>query len=118
MEKGIKSAQIADIIREEYSVDPKAHVYVEETGVEFVSYDGRYPCRCYGTLVLRIDGEEVVLKNALRSGGSVWFDDDWNEHVEQGEWGVEIPEEYQKYSDEIHRVVNDNVPDGCCGGCV
>ena len=55
--------------------------------VEFVSYDGDFPNLCSGTLVLRIDGEEVTFpKYCMRSGGSVWFDDEWHEHVESGEW--------------------------------
>lgn len=54
--------------------------------VEFVSYDGDFPNLCSGTLVLRIDGEEVMFpKYCMRSGGSVWFDDEWHEHVASGE---------------------------------
>lgn len=53
--------------------------------VEFVDYDGDYPNLCSGTLTIKIDGKERVLKRVLRSGGSVWFDDDWSEHIEYGE---------------------------------
>ena len=86
--------------------------------VEFVSYSGSYPNLCRGTLILRIDGKEVEFKRALSSGGSVMFDDDWCEHVYCGEWSVDVPEEYEQYKAEITRVVNENVPHGCCGGCV
>lgn len=87
--------------------------------VKFISYDGYYPNLCSGTLVLEIDGEVVVFpKYCMNSGGSVSFDKDWNEEVEYGEWTVNIPEKYIKYKDEIHKVVNKNVPQGCCGGCI
>ena len=39
--------------------------------VEFVSYSGKYPCLCMGTLVLKIDGETRELRNCMVSGGSV-----------------------------------------------
>ena len=86
--------------------------------VEFVSYSGAFPNLCSGTLVLRIDGKEVVFNQALVSGGYVTFDDDWCEHVYSGEWSVRVPKEYEHYKSEITRVVNENVESGCCGGCV
>ena len=86
---------------------------------EFVSYDGAFPNLCGGTLVLRIDGEEVEFpKCCMYSGGSVWFDDEWNEHVGIGEWSVNVPEKYANLKDEIERCVNEHVEWGCCGGCV
>lgn len=86
--------------------------------IEFVSYNGAYPNLCSGELVLCIDGKEVSLGSCLCSGGYVTFDDDWCEHVGHGEWSVDVPEEFAQYADEITEVVNDNVPWGCCGGCV
>ena len=89
--------------------------------VEFVSYDGAYPNLCAGTLVLRLDGEEWKFPpHALESGGSVWFDDSWEEHIEDGGWSIEKwPSEWP---DDAKRdavdCVNENVPHGCCGGCV
>lgn len=55
------------------------------------------------------------------SGGSVTFDEDWDSVVEQGEWKIdveELPEQFWGVADEIDRVFNENVPFGCCGGCV
>ena len=55
------------------------------------------------------------------SGGSVTFDEDWDSVVEQGEWEIdveELPEQFWDVADEIDRVFNENVPFGCCGGCV
>ena len=86
--------------------------------IEFVSYNGEYPNLCSGELVLRIDGKEVNFGSCLCSGGYVIFDDNWCEHVGCGEWSVDVPEEFAQYADEITEVVNDNVPWGCCGGCV
>lgn len=85
--------------------------------VKFISYDGSYPCLCFGTLTLEIDGVTRTDFN-LHSGGSVWFDGEYNEHVESGSWYVDVPEDLQHLKREIEEVVNNNVPLGCCGGCV
>ena len=112
----------------------------ETNHVEFVSYSGRYPNLCTGILVLRIDGLEYGFGHEVgsydfktnkykdhncerfwHSGGSICADKDWNFDVHQGEWEIdanEIPEEFRKYAVEIDRVFNDNVPHGCCGGCI
>ena len=87
--------------------------------VEFISYDGEYPNLCRGILMLNIDGETVEFpKYCMRSGGSVWFDDEWNEHVECGKWSVDVPEKYAHLQKEIEDCVNANVACGCCGGCI
>ena len=87
--------------------------------VEFVSYDGSYPNLCSGKLVLAIDGERVEFPDyCMHSGGYVYFDNDWLEHVSYGAWSVDIPEQYAYLKDEIEDCVNENVPPGCCGGCV
>lgn len=89
--------------------------------IEFVSYDGEFPNLCRGTLVIKVDGKEYSIKNALISGGATWFDDDWNDYTSLGEWSVdsdELPDELKPYIDEITEVVNENVPEGCCGGCI
>lgn len=87
--------------------------------VEFVSYDGQYPNLCSGTLVLKIDGVEITMpKYCMRSGGRVWFDENWLEHVETGRWSVDVPDNLSKYKEEIEDCVNESVSYGCCGGCV
>lgn len=38
-----------------------------------------------------------------------------------GEWKIDVsklPEQFRKYATEIDKVFNDNVPFGCCGGCI
>lgn len=83
--------------------------------VEFVSYDGEFPNLCAGTLILRINGEERKFPpHSLISGGCILSDYE----VEEGEWSVEIPEDLVQYEKEITECVNDNVPWGCCGGCI
>lgn len=110
--------------------------------VEFVSYTGKYPNLCSGTLTLRIDGKEVVFGNNCRwnettgkyerveeaydtfwtSGGCCGFCDDYSdEYVCTAPWEIdvnELPEKYKEYADEIAEVFNANVPFGCCGGCL
>ena len=81
--------------------------------IEFVSYDGEYPCLCAGTLVLRIDGEIVRLENCLESGG--FLDDDYN--PVEGDWIVSLPTEINHLKEEITEIVNQNILHGCCGGC-
>lgn len=50
--------------------------------VEFVSYDGAYPNLCTGQLVLKINGQvREFSRHCLQSGGTVWFDNDWNAHM-------------------------------------
>ena len=91
--------------------------------VKFVSYTGSYPCLCSGTLTLDIDGEVMRFGNDggaesfWESGGFI----DSNYDAEQSEWVIDViklPENIRKYVSEIDRVFNENVPYGCCGGCI
>jgi len=86
-----------------------------------VSYDGAYPNLCSGHLIVYIDGFEWVFPDyCMNSGGYVRFDGDWNEEVELGPWSVDkwpvgFPEAMKLH---VENAVNDQVPHGCCGGCV
>lgn len=88
--------------------------------VEFVSYDGKWPCLCFGTLIIKVDGKTYSFKNAMISGGCVMHDKDWNMWTEHGDWEIDLEKypELESYKEEITRVVNDNVSQGCCGGCI
>ena len=89
--------------------------------IEFISYDGKWPCLCFGTLKIKVDGKEYSLKNVMISGGSTYFTNGWSEaHIEEGPWTVELDEypELMKYEKEITDLVNSEVPWGCCGGCI
>ncbi len=97
--------------------------------IEFVSYDGKYPNLCSGTLILSVDGKEYSWRGpCLVSGGEIIHDGNWNDiEVITGPWGVDFdmsPDQYDlNFTDEemkfIVDLVNDNVDDyGCCGGCI
>lgn len=87
--------------------------------VEFVSYDGKWPNLCSGTLILKINGKEIVFpKYCMCSGGSAGFTGDWEAVVTKGPWTVDVPDELLDYKEKIEEAVNDNVPWGCCGGCI
>lgn len=87
--------------------------------VEFVSYDGAYPNLCTGQLVLKINGQvREFSRHCLQSGGTVWFDNDWNAHIENGRWSIDpLPEDLEPLRKEIEECINENIPHGCCGGC-
>jgi hypothetical protein len=87
--------------------------------VEFVSYNGAYPNLCSGALVLSVDGVQMD-GFRLSSGGSVSFDDDWNENVSRGPWSIsDFPDGFpEDIKSEAEAVVNAHVDCGCCGGCV
>ena len=86
-----------------------------------IEYDGEYPNLCSGTLRVTLGRSKKVWTGfELSSGGSVWFDDDWGEHVDSGEWDIiEWPERFpEKYKTAVLEAVNSQIDHGCCGGCV
>lgn len=92
--------------------------------VKFISYDGKYPNLCSGTLTLEIDNEIVQFGN-YKLYGSFWTSGGGinpnYEGIYKREWIIdaeEIPVQYRKYANEIDRVFNENVEYGCCGGCI
>ena len=115
---------------------PSASLVIVMSKID-VEYDGRYPVTCMGTLVIKVDDEKVYEKQyCCHSSGSVWFDGDWNEHVESGTLSWEEHEviEFRKWFDEhyaekgwkpslltaIEEMVGDRLAECsvCCGGCV
>ena len=102
----------------------------ETNHVKFVSYTGKWPNLCRGDLILEINGEIVAFGYGFKSkdkpkyypfwssGGGINpnYEGTWN-----GEWKIDvddIPEQFRKYAAEIDMLFNDNVPWGCCGGCI
>lgn len=86
--------------------------------VKFVSYDGKYPNFCSGTLILEVDGKKRALSHVLCSGGSAGVDENLHGFVTYGPWSVDLPADLEPYRKEIEELVNDEVPHGCCGGCI
>jgi len=54
----------------------------------------------------------------MYSGGSCFIDHHQEACIITGRWAVNVPEEYKEYKEEIEDLVNENVPRGCCGGCL
>ena len=88
--------------------------------VEFVSYDGKWPCLCYGTLTIKVDGKTYRFTSAMVSGGCICRNEEWEMWSEQGPWEINLEEhpELEQYKEEIEKIVNENVEYGCCGGCI
>ena len=100
--------------------------------VEFVSYTGKWPCLCHGDVTLKIDGKVVEFCKyrcdsketgkpylKLESGGTCGFTNGYRDSfVEHGPWSIDLDPCYAELEDEILEVINDNIPWGCCGGCL
>ena len=85
--------------------------------IEFVEYTGKYPNLCNGELILKIDDEIVEIDKGFISGG--WYDMD-AEIIIKGPW--RFIDTYENFTEEemehITKLMNDNIPQGCCGGCI
>lgn len=101
--------------------------------IKFVSYDGAYPNLCSGTITLDVDGTTVELRHMLCSTGSVSWEGVGE--VTTGPWHLYRPDEenaeFYDYHvipkdirftknelDYIEDLANENIPYGCCGGCM
>lgn len=76
-------------------------------GVRFVSFDGEYPTRCCGNVILEIEGVpwEFPLREVV--DGMYIYDD----------MDINVPPQYARYTNEIRRVLMENITQGCCNGC-
>jgi len=86
-----------------------------------IYYDGKYPNLCSGELIVILNDTPWEFgSHSLVSGGSVWFDDDWNDHVTSGEWTIDSwPKDFpEEYKIQTLGAVNSQIGWGCCGGCV
>jgi hypothetical protein len=88
-----------------------------------IDYDGKYPCLCMGHLIVTIDDVVYDFGNyVLSSGGGICRDEEWNMWTEDGDWDIpdedwpiDFPEEYKKI---VLDKINEEIPHGCCGGCI
>ena len=97
--------------------------------IKFVSYDGAFPCLCHGTLVLEIDGKTVKFgpnedcdyPEFWDTGGRIGRNGNWQMWAEHGPWKARFPQDTEFSENDRQRlleVFQDNVPEGCCGGCI
>lgn len=98
--------------------------------IEFVSYNGEFPCLCYGTLILKVNGKKMKFGNKSKypqfwsSGGNISFDSEWNVRIKEGEWlwkcyeTDKLPSDIVENKEYVMEIFNDNVQWGCCGGCL
>ena len=89
--------------------------------LEFKSYDGKAPNLCSGTLIMTLDGEDIVFPvQCLYSEGTIKKSNKKGEQVIKGPWIVrEFPERFPKELEKkAVELINENIPYGCCGGCL
>ncbi len=89
--------------------------------VEFVSYSVKFPNLCSGELILNIDGKDVKFPSgSLDSGGGVYNDGCGDYYAESGRWTIDLYDypELEPMRAEIEACINENIPHGCCGGCI
>lgn len=116
--------------------------------IEFISYDGKYPTLCSGMLILRVQGRLYALcswpeymnkqyqrnRNCILSdpnitkvynvgflsGGSTdWTAEFYEEKITHGEWEIDgLPPSLEIFHKQIVDLLNENVEQGCCGGCL
>lgn len=84
--------------------------------LEFISYDGDYPNLCAGLLVFALGDITYKWRHALVSGGICSINP---ETVTDGAWAVSFPDNFpEEYKEAVIEMVNNNIPLGCCGGCL
>lgn len=88
--------------------------------IEFHGYTGHWPNLCRGRLVLVVDGKGVVANCRLISGGSGYINKKHEAKITYGPWDVEFGDGFFTPQEQayIKYLVNANVRQGCCGGCI
>ena len=86
-----------------------------------ISYNGCFPNLCRGELIVTIDGVIYEFPPfCMVSGGHIYMDDDGDYNRELGEWDIsEWPEGFpEEYKQPVLDKINEEIPWGCCGGCI
>ena len=110
--------------------------------IKFISYTGKYPNLCSGVFSVEIDGKEYKFGHDVgdydfkkryykndnfeqfwSSGGRVERSKDWDMWATNGDWELnydksKFPEWIIDLFPQLIKVFNENVPQGCCGGCI
>lgn len=89
--------------------------------IEFISYTGKWPVLCSGELTFKINGKQYTAENLI-SGGEIGFKHGYSdEYIKKGPWSLSedsLPDEIKPCKRLITKMVNENVEQGCCGGCI
>lgn len=92
---------------------------MEELDIK-IQYDGEYPSLCMGHLIVWINGKKWDFGNyVLESGGHLTYEDggvvkeEWS--IPDNCWPEGFPEKYKK---QVLSKINQEIPHGCCGGCL
>lgn len=88
-----------------------------------IEYNGKYPNLCRGELTVILDGVRWEFgKYVIHSGGTIERDNDWNMWATEGAWYMDeddFPKGFpMEYMYDVINAVNEEIPLGCCGGCI
>lgn len=108
--------------------------------IKFINYTGRYPNLCSGQLTLEIDGAIYKFGGSFinadprpdfpsfwTSGGYAGCNGHGDELIESGPWIMGYNKEaikkidlnfYPNATEQFLEIMNQNVTNGCCGGCI
>lgn len=89
---------------------------LDETKFKHIDYDAPPYALCGSSWTIQYEDTIIVLEHSLSSGGHV----SWGEQdiIETGEWGLMLPDFLEPYKEQLTKLANENIPQGCCGGCI
>ena len=94
----------------------RIHQKLDSTKFKHVTYDAPAYALCGATWTIQYEDIIIVLDHALCSGGHVsWGKQDI---IESGPWSLHLPDFLEPYEEQLTKLANDNIPQGCCGGCI
>ena len=87
-----------------------------------LSYEGPTWCWCRGTLECDIDGKHYRFEPFWESGGTITCDNEDNYYAIEGDWLLNknyIPKGITvEMAEAVIDAMNEQIPKGCCGGCI
>lgn len=86
-----------------------------------IKYNGKWPCLCSGHLEVWI-GEDYYDfgEYSLISGGAIHRNINWEMWATEGPWEISnFPPNFPiDRQEDLLKVINAEIPLGCCGGCI